>query len=555
MDIDFESLAQTFRSEAEENLSSMEEALVELEETPGDQEILHTIFRVAHTLKGNAAALGFTGMTEFAHSLEDCLDRLLKGTAQAGTGLITALLKSVDALRELLEASLAGDIEMQASHRQLLARVKEESGEKPSTAGEAAPSAPPVERRSPPGRRREDVLVWSERTQTLRVDIEKLDRMLNLTGEIAIARGRIRQVLDELAGHGGEAALEVHRDSDRLFLDLQELVMKIRMVPIGPTFRQHIRTVRDLATASGKQARLEIEGEDVEVDTTVVNMIRDPLTHMLRNAMDHGIETPERRRAAGKDPCGVVRLCAFHETGNIVIQLIDDGGGLNRKRIAERAMARGLVSDPEKLSDAELHRLIFEPGFSTAEKVTDVSGRGVGMDVVRRNIEALRGTVAVESQEGAGTTLTVRLPLTLAIIEGFLVGVGEETYVLPLDVVVECVEMPASERQSDAAEGVVNLRGKLLPYLRLKNWFGLPETGSRREQIVVVEHHEMHAGLVVDALYGENQTVIKPLGKVFQGLPGVSGSTILGNGRVALILDVPAIIRKVSQLEEDKVSA
>ena len=216
---------------------------------------------------------------------------------------------------------------------------------------------------------------------------------------------------------------------------------------------------------------------------------------------------------------------------------------------------RGLVADPEKLSDAELYRLIFEPGFSTAEKVTDVSGRGVGMDVVRRNIEALRGTVTVESQEGAGTMLTIRLPLTLAIIEGFLVGVGNESYVLPLDVVVECVEMPASERHNGAAQGVVNLSGKSLPYLRLSHWFGTQDAGSRREQIVVVEYHAMRAGLVVDALYGENQTVIKPLGKVFQGLPGVGGSTILGNGRVALILDVPAIVRKVSLLDEDKVSA
>jgi two-component system chemotaxis sensor kinase CheA len=554
MDIDFDALVQTFKAEADENLSRMEEALVALENASGDKELLHTIFRVAHTLKGNSAALGFTGLTEFAHRLEDCLDRLLKGTAQASAELITGLLKSVDAMRELLEGSLAGNIEMTESHRDLLESLVAETTSSP--AASASDQAPRVtERRNSPGRRKDDIQAWSERTQTLRVDIEKLDRMLNLTGEIAIARGRIKQMLDELAHRGGEEVLEVHRDSDRLFLDLQELVMKIRMVPIGPTFRQHIRTVRDLATASGKQARLEIEGEDVEVDTTVVNMIRDPLTHMLRNAMDHGIETPERRRQAGKDLCGRVRLCAYHETGNIVIQLIDDGAGLNRKRIAERARMRGLITDTEKLGDAELYRLIFEPGFSTAEKVTDVSGRGVGMDVVRRNIEALRGTVAVESQEGAGTTLTIRLPLTLAIIEGFLVGVGDETYVLPLDVVVECVEMPASERHNGAAEGVVNLCGKSLPYLRLRHWFGAQDAGSRREQIVVVEHHEMRAGLVVDALYGENQTVIKPLGKVFQGLPGVSGSTILGNGRVALILDVPAIIRKVSQLEEDKVSA
>ena len=553
MEFDFEALIQTFKLEAEENLGRMEEALVALEDSPSDHEILHTIFRVAHTLKGNAAALGFTGLTEFAHRLEDCLDRLLKGTALAGSGLITSLLKSVDAMRDLLASSLAGNFEMLEGHKELLQILAEESIVIPPVAG-VTNSAPRATLRSSPGRRKEDVQEWSERTQTLRVDIDKLDRMLNLTGEIAIARGRIRQMLDELKGRSGEEILEVQHDSDRLFLDLQELVMKIRMVPIGPTFRQHARTVRDLATSSGKQARLEIEGEDVEVDTTVVNLIRDPLTHMLRNAMDHGIESPEQRVAAGKDPCGLIRLRALHDTGNIVIQLSDDGGGLNRQRILEHARTRGLVTKTE-MNDSELCRLIFEPGFSTAEKVTDVSGRGVGMDVVRRNIEALRGTVTVESNPGAGTTLTIRLPLTLAIIDGFLVGVAEEKYVLPLDVVVECIELPASERCNGAAQGVVSVRGNPLPYLRLSHLFGEQSTDSLREQIVVVEHHNMRAGLVVDALYGESQIVIKPLGKLFQNLHGVSGSTILGNGRIALILDVLSIVRGVSQASESFVAA
>jgi len=550
MEIDFEALVQTFKAEAEESLGRMEEALVALEHSPEDKELLHTIFRVAHTLKGNAAALGYTGLTEFAHRLEDCLDRLLKGTARAGTELITTLLKSVDALREQISASLAGNLELQESHKELLGRLLEDSENCFGATSPAASTPPALERRSSPGRRKEDAQAWHEGARTLRVDIDKLDRMLNLTGEIAIARGRLRQMLDDLAGHGGDDALEVHRDSDRLFLDLQELVMKIRMVPIGPTFRQHIRTVRDLATSSGKQARLEIEGEDVEVDTTVVNLIRDPLTHMLRNAVDHGIEPPEKRLAAGKDPCGVVRLRAFHDTGNIVIQLSDDGEGLNRKRILERARANGLVGESEKISDADIYRLIFEPGFSTATRVTDVSGRGVGMDVVRRNIEALRGTVAVESKEGAGTTLTIRLPLTLAIIEGFLVGVAGESYVLPLEVVYECLEMPASEQDNPAAQGVISLRGKSLPYLRLGHFWGEGSLPHGREQIVVVEHGGLRAGLVVNALYGENQVVIKPLGKVFQGLQGVSGSTILGNGSVALILDIPAILRKVSESSE-----
>ncbi len=550
MEIDFEALVQTFKAEAEESLGRMEQALVELERSPVDKEVLHTIFRVVHTLKGNAAALGFTGLTEFAHRLEDCLDKLLKGTAHAGTGLITTLLKSVDAMRELILASIAGNVDLAETHRGLLGSLAEDAVAGPVRIPSTDSNPPTLERRNSSGRRKEDAQVWNEPTHTLRVGIDKLDHLLNLTGEIAIARGRVRQMLDDLVGRGGEDILEVQRDSDRLFLDLQELVMKVRMVPIGPTFRQHIRTVRDLATSSGKQARLEIEGEDVEVDTAVVNLIRDPLTHMLRNAVDHGIETLEERLAAGKDPCGLIRLRAYHDTGNIVIQLSDDGAGLRRKRIVERARAKGLIAEGEKVTDADVYRLIFEPGFSTADKVTDVSGRGVGMDVVRRNIEALRGTVSVDSSEGVGTTLTIRLPLTLAIIEGFLVGVAGETYVLPLDAVVECVEMPADEHRNGLAQGVINLRGSSLPYFRLRHLFGTKGTPSVREQIVIVEQQGLRAGLVVDALHGEHQTVIKPLGNVFQGLQGVSGSTVLGNGNIALILDIPAILREVSEFPE-----
>jgi len=331
---------------------------------------------------------------------------------------------------------------------------------------------------------------------------------------------------------------------DALFIELQEQIMKVRMVPIGPMFQRHIRTVRDIAQMMGKTARLQIEGGDVEVDTTVIEHLNDPLTHMIRNTMDHGIESPEKRKAAGKDPCGTVTLRAFHDAGNIVIQMEDDGAGLNRRRILEKARAKGLLTEAQNPSDDEVYRLIFEPGFSTADKVTDMSGRGVGMDVVRRNIESLRGTVALESREGQGIKFNMRLPLTMAIIEGFMVGVQEETCVIPLDAVVECLEMPAEQRENDREAGFINLRGEPLPYLRLRNVFQFEVKRSGRENIVIVQHAGGRAGLAVDLLYGESQAVIKPLGKLFHGLPGVSGSTILGNGRVALILDVPSLVRE-----------
>ncbi|HWP22558.1 MAG TPA: chemotaxis protein CheA, partial [Candidatus Binatia bacterium] len=323
----------------------------------------------------------------------------------------------------------------------------------------------------------------------------------------------------------------------------------------GPIFRQYQRTVRDIAHANGKSARLAIEGEDVEVDLSVVEKLKDPLTHMIRNALDHGIEAPELRLRAGKDPCGSVTIKACHEGASIVIQVKDDGAGLSRERIVARARACGLASDPEHLPDQELFKFIFEPGFSTAEKVTDLSGRGVGMDVVRRNIEALRGKLAVESRAGLGTTVTIHLPLTLAIIEGFGVGVGEETYILPLHAVLECIELPAQAQRHNGPRGVINVRGEPVPYIRLREWFGLPSAPPSRQNAVLIEFDQTKAALVVDRLYGAQQTVIKPLAKRFQDVPGIAGSAILGNGRVALILDVNGLMREVIRAHGDACAA
>jgi two-component system chemotaxis sensor kinase CheA len=368
--------------------------------------------------------------------------------------------------------------------------------------------------------------------------------MLDVFGEIAIARGRLLETLER----GGAATLEPlesYRESERLYLELQDLIMRARMVPIGPLFHQHVRTVRDVATSRGKQVRLVVEGEDVEVDTAVVEGLRDPLTHMVRNALDHGIEAPAARKARGKDPTGTVVLRACREAGTMVIQVSDDGAGLDRRRIAEKAAALGLAADPSHLGEEDLARVIFEPGFSTAERVTELSGRGVGMDVVRLNVEALRGSVSVESDEGKGTTVTIRVPLTLAIVQGFGVGVAGQVYILPLDDVVECRELSAEDAaRATGPVGVLDVRGSPLPYLRLRDFFGLGEAGPRRENVVVVQHGARTAGIAVDDLYGESSTVIKPLGPALRGAPGIAGSSILGNGTVALILDVAGVLRE-----------
>jgi two-component system chemotaxis sensor kinase CheA len=541
MDIDREAILRTFLAESQEHLGAMEEALVALETRPDDEGLLQMIFRVAHTLKGSADSLGFQGVADFAHTLEDHLARIRERTIPITGAVVTLLLQAVDALRQMVPAAVAGVEDMEPAYAALLKRLAdgapaapEDSSDRPVADGQGGA----------PGKGQEAFPTWADRTQSIRVDIQKLDRMLNLAGEIAIALGRLRQVLEAQVRREGDEGLEAQGVVDGLWMELQEQILKVRMVPVGPTFRQYFRTVRDLSQAHGKLARLAIHGEDVEVDTTVVEHLKDPLTHMIRNAVDHGIEPPEVRRAQGKDPCGRVTLRASHEGGSIVIQVMDDGAGLDRHRILQRARALGMLAEPGTAPEEDLDRLIFEPGFSTAEAVTDLSGRGVGMDVVRRNIDALRGSVGVASRPGEGTTVTMRLPLTLSIIEGLGVGVGEETYVLPLETVLECLELPADERHPERGQGVINLRGQALPFMRLRDQFALPGPPPPRENIVVVQHEARLLGLAVDRLYGTSQTVIKPLGDLFKTLPGIAGSAILGNGRVALILDVPGIVQQ-----------
>ena len=542
MEFDLEAILQTFLAECEEHFAKMEEALVGLEANPEDDQLLEAIFRGAHTLKGNSASLGYPKVAGFAHVFEELLQRFRNHALPVTQERITLLLRSLDAMRQMVPEAIAGAEELQAHHLELLNRLA--SGD----TANGKISQPANSPRRPFGRRQADAAAWMERSGTIRVDTQKLDRMLNLAGEIAIAQGRLRQAIEQSSGKKTEP-LEAQDQVERLSLELQETIMKVRMVPVGPTFRQYIRTVRDVAQDHGKTALLTLDGEDVEIDVSLIEHLKDPLTHMIRNALDHGIEPPEIRRARGKDPCGMISLKAFHQGANIVIQVSDDGAGLNRNKIIERAKVIGTVTEPEKLADPELYRWIFEPGFSTADTVTDMSGRGVGMDVVRRNIEALRGSVSIDSDGGKGSTVTLRLPLTLAIIEGFGVGIGADTYVLPLHAVSECIEMPISERAHDHPQGVINLRGEPLPYIRLRSWFELASPRPNRENIVVVELDGAKAGLAVDSLQGSRQTVIKPLGDQFKDLSGISGSAIMGNGRVALILDVAALMREVIRFQ------
>ncbi|RKP56590.1 chemotaxis protein CheA [Pararobbsia silviterrae] len=378
---------------------------------------------------------------------------------------------------------------------------------------------------------------------SLRVDAQRLDQLIDLIGELTIAAA------------GASIAARRHRISEleeststltALVEEVRDTALQLRMVRIGATFNRFQRVVHDLSLEIGKDIALTVSGEETELDKTLVEKLTDPLTHMVRNAIDHGIEAPEVRLAAGKPARGTVALNAYHDSGSIVIEVSDDGAGLKRDRILAKAIERGLVDAEQRLTDSEIYDLIFEPGFSTAEQVTNLSGRGVGMDVVKRNITALRGSIGIDSVLGRGTRIVVRLPLTLAIIDGFMVSIDGSVFTIPLEMVEECIEFDV-----ESMHDYTNLRGQVLPFIRMRELFGVETDAPRRQSVVVIRHAGSRAGLVVDSLLGEFQTVIKPLSPIFSHVRCVSGSTILGSGEVALILDVPALFETV-HVERDR---
>jgi two-component system chemotaxis sensor kinase CheA len=380
--------------------------------------------------------------------------------------------------------------------------------------------------------------------RSLRVDADKLDRLINLVGELIIAAASV----DLIARRTRNVELQERNSTlSDLVEQVRDNALQLRMVKIGATFSRLKRVVYDVARELGKDIELQISGEDTELDKTVVEKIGDPLMHLVRNAIDHGIGAHDVRAGRGKPARGTVALNAYHDSGSIVIQVSDDGAGLNRDKILAKAVERGLVEPGRNLSDAEICDLVFEPGFSTAEQVTNLSGRGVGMDVVKRNITALRGSVGIASQAGQGTTVTVRLPLTLAIINGFQVGVGNTVFVVPMDMIEECIALSLEDGQE-----FTNLRGQVLPLIRLHALFDVEGGVGSRQGIVVIKHAGRRTGLVVDALLGEFQTVIKPLSKIFSSVKCISGSTILGSGEVALILDAPALVRQAVMRDTER---
>lgn len=686
MQIDVSRFRAAFYVEASEHLQLMEAALLQLESSPRDTELLNTIFRGAHSIKGASTTFGIDEVGKFTHVLENLLERLRDGLLETTGPLVELLLTSVDVIdglianakdgaplptnleqvfqelqrvngsnathakttvattenhpcvknggfriqlkpspeffrfgqepmlliRELSELGSLRKVSIDTTRLPSLAEIQPEEcyvsweieiataqslqavedvfmfldeGSKYSIeclnvvapveeavtslkqlqncATESAEFVKPTSARNEPSgdenknntaervSNKSSTVSRGAENETVRVDRQRLDELINQIGELVIGASMVEQELLSIAGGHG---LESMSALGKIVRDLQEMSLGLRMVPIAATFQKMNRVIRDVAKKVGKQIQFVTEGDDTELDKTVVDQISDPLVHMVRNAADHGIEPPETRIANGKSAEGTVKLRAYQQGGNVYIELTDDGRGLDRKRIVEKAIERGILTTESSPSDAEICNLIFQPGFSTAKEVTDVSGRGVGMDVVRRNVEALQGSVSIKSTEGVGSTITVRLPLTLAILDGLLVRLSGEVFVIPLLSVIESICIRTNDIHQIVGVGeVITLRGEVVPLLRLHRLLNIAPTSTLEDQglLVLVEDQGRRMALFVDELLGQQQVVIKNLETNFRKVPGVAGATILGDGRVALILDTFG----VSNLGQDEAAS
>ncbi|KAB0664697.1 chemotaxis protein CheA [Oryzomonas japonica] len=391
-----------------------------------------------------------------------------------------------------------------------------------------------------------------ESTSSIRVPAEKLDLLVNLVGELVTVQAHLSQTA---ALHGNTDFASIAEEVERLTNDLRDTALNIRMLPIGTTFSKFKRLVRDLSQELGKEIEMETEGAETELDKTVIERLNDPLVHLIRNSIDHGIEMPDVRLAAGKPAQGTVHLGAMHSGDSVLITIRDDGAGLDKEAIRAKAVERGIIAATAELSDKEIYNLIFAPGFSTAAKVTNVSGRGVGMDVVKKAIEGLRGSIDITTAQGTGSTITLKIPLTLAIIESLLVRIGPDYFVMPLSSVEECVELTRDNIEEAHGRHLANVRGAIVPYIPLRDQFSISANRPDIEQIVITNIHGTKVGFVVDSVIGEHQTVIKSLGRMYRDVRGISGATILGDGTVALILDMGLLLQSAEALEQGGVSS
>lgn len=532
-----------FINEAGEHLQTIESQVLILERDPEAADPLNAAFRSFHTIKGLAGFLDLGDIRAVSHEVETLLDRARNRQLLLTPSIIDVVLESADYLKRAVawvRSGLHGDRGEAPAFDALVATVRAVLEGKQPAPDAVKPSAP-----FETAKKSENV-PEGETTLSLRVDAGKLDYMMDMVGELVIAQSLIAHNPEIGALENGTLQRNLQQLS-RITAEVQRVAMSMRMTPVTQLFGRMTRLVRDLSRKNGKQVHLELSGEETELDKTIIELLADPLMHMVRNSLDHGLESPEDRIASGKPATGKLKLAASHQAGNILIEIADDGRGLNTEKILKKARERGLVAEGQNLSDNEIFFLIFEPGFSTADVVTDVSGRGVGMDVVRRQIMALRGTIDIQSAKGRGTTFLLRLPLTLAIIDGLIVGVGEERYIMPINSVREMLR-PAPETifTVEGRAEMAMVRGELLPIVRLDRRFAIP--GARQNPsealFVVAEAQGRRFCMLVDELLGKQEVVIKSLGDTFRQVAGISGGAILGDGRVGLILDVNGVLRE-----------
>ena len=543
-------LLSDFILESREHLTAIELHLLALDQDSGSSEAIHAIFRGFHTIKGLAGFLELSAIQQIAHEVESLLDLARNGQISIGAAHIDVILASKDylcrwmtELEEMLASgtppSLTADTGLLAAVRGLAATCAE-AGDEPAAPDPVPDQLSALSAVSPAGDIATRPGVRKEAgARSIKVDTAKLDYLVEMVGEMVIAGSLVKHDPD-LVLTGKPRLSRNLAQLARISSEVQRTAMSMRMIPIRQLFQKMARLVRDLSRKTGKQVELDVSGEDTELDRNIVEELSDPLMHMVRNAIDHGIETPDERQRTGKDATARLLLKAGHHAGHIVIQVSDDGRGLDEEKIVRKARQRGLIAEGAQLASADIFDLIFHPGFSTAEQVTAVSGRGVGMDVVRKQIQKLRGKVEIQSAKGRGAAFFLKLPLTLAIIDGLVVGVGTERYVVPLFAVREMLK-PTPDMLStvEGRDEMVLVRGCLLPIVRLHRRFGVrPVSEEIPESVLIVtESGNKRFCLVVDELAGKQEVVIKSLGESFGNVPGVAGGAILGDGRVGLILD------------------
>lgn len=571
---DMKEIIDEFLVEADELIASLDTNLVTLETTPNDLDLLNEIFRAAHTIKGTSSFLGFDQVSSLTHRMEDVLNKLRKSEMVVTAEIMDLLLASVDVLKQLLhnvrdggqdtvdlteitarlEAAAEGRVTLKSAADALaVTAVHNAEADWGAVDGireivtEARSTEPLSPGKVPSAARKPAHDKKATGEQTIRVDVNRLDSLINLMGELVLGRNSLMQMVGKLDSEAGASEFERVNQSaaaiNYITTELQLAIMKMRMQPVGKVFSRFPRQVRDLARDAGKQIELVVSGEDTELDKSVIEEIGDPLVHLIRNSCDHGIETPDDRKAAGKHARGTIWLSASQEGSNIVIKIRDDGRGLDVDAIRGKAVERGLASRAEvdRMTDREVFAYIFEAGFSTAKQITDVSGRGVGMDVVRTNIEKLNGMIELDSARGIGTTISIKLPLTLAIIQGLLVQSDDEVFILPLSSVHETVKTDQAQIYYVNQRPVFRLREEIIPIVNMGGVLRTQSSGftlTEKPYIVVVGLAEKKLGINIDRFLGQEEVVIKSLGEYLGGAEGIAGATILGDGRIRLIVDL-----------------